>query len=152
MVLINLAVVAGVGFLVWRLGRDRRVEGIPSARWLRIAALVFLAVPVAIELLFGVGEMLGGDLSGAVHLLGVAVTALLAILVWMRPLEGGVLLCAGAGTLTIILLTAVVRAGGAVVSPAIWIQAAPQVISGVLFFIAGLLGQRAAGRGAGSAG
>jgi hypothetical protein len=46
---------------------------------------------VAIFLLFGVGEM-AAAISGAGHLLQVAVAALLGILAWMRPLEGGVAL------------------------------------------------------------
>lgn len=150
MIVINIATIAVLGFLVWRRGRDRHVEGSRSARWLRIAALVALAVPAAILVLFGVGEMVGGDLSGAAHLLELAVTALVGILAWMRPLEGGAALAAGGGLFMVVFLASAAGAQSAVISPAVLILAAPQIISGVLFFIAGMLGQRAATGGAGN--
>jgi len=86
----NIVAIAVVGILVLRRGRDRRVESIKSARWLRIAGLVPLGLQVAISLVFGIGEMASGDLSGAAHLLQAAVITLLGVLAWMRPLEGGI--------------------------------------------------------------
>jgi hypothetical protein len=145
MVILNFALILILGFLVWRRGRDRRVEGVKTARWLRIGGLIALAVPAAIFLLFGVGEMAGGDLSGAMHLVELAVTVLVGALAWMRPLEGGAVLAAAGGLFGVTLLTQASGAESAVISPAILILALPQIVAGVLFFLTGLLGQRAAG-------
>jgi hypothetical protein len=137
--LINIVVIVALGFLVWRRGRDRRVGTIKSAHWLRIAGLVPLFLQVAIFLLFGIGEMASGDLSGAGHLLQVAATVLLGLLAWMRPLEAGVALIAGAALFIAGMVTSINLSESTVISPAIMIMAAPQMISGVLFFIAGML-------------
>ncbi len=145
MVILNVALVLVLGFLVWRLGRDRRPEEIRMARWLRIAGLVALAVPAAILLIFGVGEMAGGDLSGAVHLVELAVTVLLGVLAWMRPLEGGAALAAAGGVFSVLLLREASGGKGGVMSSAILILALPQIVAGGLFFLAGLLGQRERG-------
>jgi hypothetical protein len=140
--LANIVAVAAMGFFVLRRGRDQRVGSIGSAHWLRIAALIPLGLQVAIFLLFGVGEMVAGDLSGAGHLLQVVVTVLPGILAWMRPLEGGVALFIVGVVISISLPES------AVMSPAIVIMAAPQVVSGALFFIAGMLARRATTPGA----
>ena len=96
---------------------------------------------VAFLLLFGIGEMASGDLSGAGHLLPAAASALLALLAWLRPLEGGVaLFIAG-------VVTAIPVIASGVISSAPFIMAAPQIVSGVLFLAAGMLG---ANSGAGS--
>lgn len=147
MFLANIVAIAAVGFLVLRRGRDQRAGGIRSAHWLRIAGLIPLGLQVLIYLVFGIGEMTSGDLGGAGHLLQVAVTALLGMLAWMRPLEGGIALFV-CGALSVIgLIVALVPSGplpeGAVLSPALMITAVPQIVSGVLFFIARLLARRA---------
>lgn len=147
MVVLNVALIAILGFLVRRSGRDRRVEGVAAARWLRIAGLVALAVPVAILLLFGIGEVAGGDLSGAMHLVELAVTVLVGVLAWMRPLEGGAVLSAAGGLFAVLLLRQGSIGEGEAVTPAILILALPQIVAGVLFFVAGLLGQREQGKG-----
>jgi hypothetical protein len=150
--LANIAAIAVVGFLVLRWGRDRRAGSIQSAHWLRIAGLIPLGLQVAIFLLFGIGEMAGGDLSGAGHLLQVAVIVLLGILAWMRPLEGGVALFCGGALFVVDFIVGVVTSGplpeSGAVSPAILIMAAPQMVSGVLFFIAGMLARGATTPGA----
>ena len=133
----DIAAIAAMGILVWRRGRDRRVGSIRSAHWLRIAGLIPLGWQVAIFLLFGIGEMASGDLSGAGHLLPLAATALLGILAWMRPLEGGgALFIAG-------VVTSIPLAQATVISPATIIMAAPQIVSGALFFVAGMLSRKA---------
>jgi hypothetical protein len=150
--LANIVAIAAVGFLVLRRGRDQRDGSIRSAHWLRIAGFIPLGLQVAILLLFGIGEMASGDLSGAGHLLQVAVTALLGILAWMRPLEGGVALFGGAALFIVGFIVGVVTSvplpESTVISPAIMIMAAPQIVSGVLFFIAGMLARSATTPGA----
>ena len=135
-----------------RRGRDQRAGSIRSAHWLRIVGLIPLGLQVAIFLLFGIGEMASGDLSGAGHLLQVAVTALLGILAWMRPLEGGAAIFGLAALFIVGFIVAVVTSiplpESTAISPGIMIMAAPQIVSGALFFIAGMLAQSATTPGA----
>jgi hypothetical protein len=148
--LANIVVIVVVGWIVWRRGRDRRVDSIPSPLGLRIAALIPLVPQAAIYLLFGVAEMVGGDLSGGMHLLQLAVIVLPAILAWMRPLEGGIGLVLAGVASAVPFISAMATAGSSeptVVSPALLILAVPQILSGVLFFIAGMLGRRVASHG-----
>jgi hypothetical protein len=137
--LADIGVIVVLGFIVWRRGRDRRVGSVGSARWLRIAALVPLALQAMVSLLFAFGEMASGDLSGAGHLLQVVVPALLAFLAWMRPLEGGAALFAVGALLVVRFVSAIPGAESVVISPAVMILAAPLMVSGALFFIAGML-------------
>jgi len=150
--LANIAGIAAVGFLVWRRGRDRYAGSTTSARWLRVVALIPLGLQVAIFLLFGIAEIASGDLGGAGHLLQAAAITLLGILAWMRPLEGGVALLAGAALFIIRFIVGVVSSTplpeSAVMSPAIGIAAVPQIVAGALFFIAGLLTRSATTPGA----
>jgi len=130
--LVNIVASAIVGFLVLRYGRDPRAGSLRRAHWLRIGGLIPLGFQVAIFLLFGVGEMASGDLSGAGHLLQVAVVAPLGMLAWMRPFEGGIAL------LMVGIVIAVTYLAYGLMFPAIAILAFPQLVSGVLFFIAGV--------------
>jgi hypothetical protein len=142
----NVVAIVVMGFLVWRRGRDQRVGSIRAAHWLRISGAIPLGLQVAILLIFGFGEMGSGDLSGVSHLLPAVAIVLLAILAWLRPLEGGIALFAG-GALFIIIFFASLAAstpGPSItgISSAMIILAVPQLVSGVLFFIAGLLSRR----------
>jgi hypothetical protein len=132
--LANLLAIAGLGLLVFGRGRDRRVQRTRALRWLSIAGLVPLGLQVAVLLLFGVGEMASGDLSGAGHLLPAAAAGLLGWLAWRRPLEGG-----GA-----LLVVGLVSAAGFSETTPVLILAAPQMVSGGLFLAGGLLARRAA--------
>jgi hypothetical protein len=144
----NIVAVAIVGFIVWRRGRDPRVGSIKSAHWLRIAGLIPLGLQVAILLFFGFGEMGSGDLSGVSHLLPAVAIVLLGLLAWLRPLEGGIAFLAGGALFIIVFMVSLVASvdgpGITGISSAMMILAVPQLISGVLFFIAGLLARRAA--------
>jgi hypothetical protein len=144
--LANLVAIVVVGLIVLLRGRDRRVGAVSSARWLRLAAVVPLLLQLGFFLMFAIGEMTSGDLSGAGHLVQAAVVALLGILAWMRPLEGGAALIVVAALMIIGYKTGLdpSRPVASVLSPMITILAAPQLISGVLFFIAGILGRRTA--------
>jgi len=148
----NIVAIVVLGFLVWRRGRDQRVGSIKAAHGLRIAGLIPLGLEVAILLFFGFGEMGSGDLSGISHLFPAIPIMLLGILAWLRPLDGGIALFAG-GTLFIIIFLAGLAAstpgpGITGISSAMMIMAVPQLVSGGLFFIAGLLGKRASFQGA----
>ena len=148
----NIVAVAVVGFLVLRWGHDQRVGNIKAAHWLRIASLIPLGLQVLIYLVFGIGEMASGELGSAMHLLEVIVIALLGMLAWMRPLEGGIALFVCGALFAIGFIVALVASGplpeDAVIGPSVIITAVPQIVSGVLFFFAGMLGRSAATPGA----
>lgn len=58
----------------------------------KIVAMIFPGAVIAILLLFGLGETIGGDWSGLGHLIQAAPIVLLMWLGWKRPLWGGTLL------------------------------------------------------------
>ena len=126
-ILVNVLAIAFVGFVLLRKGRDRRVRNQPTVRRLMIAGLIPLGLQVAIFLLFGLGEMASGDLSGAGHLLPVVATLVLALLSWKRPFEGGAAL----------LVVGVVTRADVSDATAMLIMVAPQIVSGLLFLLAG---------------
>ncbi len=51
-----------------------------SGKGLKIAALILLGLATAVLLLFGIGEMAGGDWSGIGHLIP---AALIGLLTWL---------------------------------------------------------------------
>ena len=59
------------------------------AKGLKITALVLMILVAAFFMLMGVGEMLGGDLSGMGHLPPVVLIAFMMWLGWKKPLAGG---------------------------------------------------------------
>lgn len=64
---------------------------------MRIAGLACLGIPIAVLLLFAIGEIVGGDLSGSQHLLQLAPLLALAYAGWRWPYHAGmVLMVAGA--------------------------------------------------------
>jgi len=130
--LVSLISIAVVGIIVLRSGRDTRVEGIAWVRGTMIAALIPLGLQAAVLALFGLGEILAGDLSGAGHLISLLTTLLAAFLAWKRPLEGGI-------ALVVMGLTA---AAGYRDITSIGIMSAPQLVSGLLFLTAGVGARR----------
>ena len=146
----NIVAILIVGFFVWRRGRDRQVASFPPAQWLRIAGVIILGLPAAVYLFFGFAEMGGGGIGGLAHLLPVVTIVLFGFLAWMRPLAGGLaLFLAGcvAGFVTLVsMITLSPVPESAVLSSGVLVSALPQMISGVLFFLAGRLAHTAAVR------
>ncbi len=144
--LANIVAIVVVGILVWRLGRERRIGNNPAARWLRVAALVPLGLPAVIYLVFGIGEARSGDAGGVMHLVTLIPLVLLAVLAWMRPLEGGIAFFACGVVAAIGYIAAVAPSGplppGTLLNSMLTITAYPQILSGVLFFLAGWLARR----------
>jgi hypothetical protein len=134
----NGAAVLVLGILVLVRGRDHLAGG--QGRGLRIAALVPLGVQVAFFLLFAIGEMASGDLSGAGHLIQVIGAALPGYLAWLRPLEGGIVLLAS----SLVGLAPGFTPGEALTQ--VLILSAPQLLSGLLFIISALLDRKKAPR------
>ncbi len=146
LLLANLIAIVVLGILVLRQGPDPRIKVSPPAPAVRIVACIVLGIPLAIFLVFGIGEMVGGDLSGAMHLLQALFVILLGVLAWMRPFEGGVTLClCGVAVAGLFLFDLMVAPSpeGSVLSPALIILALLPLLAGTLFLITGILARRA---------
>lgn len=63
-----------------------------SSRALKYAGMAILVIPIAILLLFTIGEVAGGDISGLGHLLQVFPIIVLAIAAWKWPRIAGLFL------------------------------------------------------------
>ena len=103
---------------------------------IKIAALIFSGIPLAILLLFAIGETAGGDWSGLGHLIQAIPIALLMWLGWKRPLWGGILLL----VLSLIAAYAFTNpvSGRDWLAPLL-IIVAPLIVSGILFLSAARL-------------
>lgn len=66
---------------------DRRAE---QARLAKIAALMLVGLGIAFFLIFAVGELAGGDVSGVQHLPPAALLGALLWLGWTRPRVAGI--------------------------------------------------------------
>lgn len=123
----------------------RLVPADPSARW-KLAGLVVAAPAVGVLLLFAVGEMGGGDLSGVQHL--VQLTPLLAVLAaaWRWPRAGGRLLIALASLLAAVYAVFALTRSDlslAVVVVAELLFFAPAILAGLFFIRASRVAPRA---------
>jgi hypothetical protein len=108
---------------------------------LKIVAMFPLAFLVLVSLLFGVGEMLGGDISDAGHLIPVVFVGLVIWLCWKRPLWGGILLLLGAAISWLKFRRVFLSDNTAVwVSPLV-IMILPLVFSGFLLLTAEWMGR-----------
>jgi peptidoglycan/LPS O-acetylase OafA/YrhL len=72
------------------LRRDRQMD--EGARRSKAAAFVLLGLGFAFYLMFAVGELAGGDISGVQHLLPAAILAALLWLGRRRPRRAGIIL------------------------------------------------------------
>lgn len=61
-----------------------------NVKGLKIVALIFPGMTLAVLLFFALGETIDGDWSGLGHLIQAAPIALLMWLGWKRPLWGGI--------------------------------------------------------------
>ena len=81
-----------------------------DANFLRIAALALLAIPTAILLLFAIGEVVGGDVSGLQHVPEAALLLGLMFFAWRHPLGTGIALLA-IGSVLLVVWSALVLLG-----------------------------------------
>jgi len=124
-------------------------RGSISSNRLKIVASVVLMVPATILLAFALGEMLGGDISGAQHLVQAAPLLLLLLASWRYPRVVGALLIT-VGTLTFAIWCAWVIPHRAPelreVSVLMWIGTAgtlflPPLVAGWFLMRAGRIGR-----------
>ena len=106
-----------------------------GARRAKIAALVLLGLGVAFYLLFTVGEMASGDVSGIQHLPPVLALAALMWLGWKRPTTAGIVLLVLAVPLGVAYVVVLVVHD----LPLFWALeiALPPVLTGLLLLWAG---------------
>lgn len=106
---------------------------------LRWVAVVIAGLNVAILLLFGIGEMVGGDFSGAGHLIPALFGIGLIILAWKRAWIGGSIL-----VLLGVLNTLRYSRGfnpGWLLSSGVIINGVPLLLAGVIFLVIAWLNQ-----------
>ena len=106
-----------------------------TTKALRIVALLPLGFMVAILLLFGLGEALGGDLSGLMHLVEVVIAAAVAWVAWKYPRWGGVLMLLGAGFQTLRFWNTFQRATASAMTAPLFIIILPLAFSGLLLLL-----------------
>lgn len=106
-----------------------------TTKALRIVALLPLGFMVSILLLFGLGEALGGDLSGLMHLVEVVIAVAVAWVACKRPRWGGVLMLFGAAFQTLRFWNMFQRADGAAMTAPLFIIILPLAFSGLLLLL-----------------
>lgn len=107
-----------------------------TIRGLKIAAMVPLGFMVLMLLIFGIGEMVGGDITGIQHFAQLIVLGLIAWLGWKRPFWGGILLLGCAGLLAFVFVSMPAEPDmGAVISQ-FTIVILPLAFSGILLLLA----------------
>lgn len=103
---------------------------------LKITALVFMALAALFFSFMGIGEMVGGDLSGVIHLPPVALIALMMWFGWKKPFPGGATML-GLGLLISIFFLIITSQANRLL--AVLLMGGPFVIPGILFMTASLL-------------
>lgn len=112
-----------------------------NIKTLKIIALVFPGLTMAILLLFALGETIGGDWSGLGHLLQAIPICLLMWLGWKRPFWGGIFLLV-LSLLASYALAEALRGPGWHIR--MLIMVAPLILSGILLLTAAGVERRAA--------
>ena len=112
-----------------------------TIRGLKIAAMVPLGFMVLVLLIFGIGETVGGDLSGIQHFVPVIFVGLVVWLCWKRPLWGGILLLVGALFEAVVFMGFLTKAeAGSIIAPLV-IMVLPLAFSGLLLLLVHWLGR-----------
>ena len=113
-----------------------------TAKGLKIAALIPVGLMTLVLLMFGVGEMVGGDWSGIGHFLPILFVWLVMWLSWKKPLWGGGLLLVGAGLNVIRFMPAFLYQQNNLAP--LFIMILPLVLSSGLLLWAGLVEKKTA--------
>jgi hypothetical protein len=120
------------------------------ATWPRVIGLILLLIPIAALAWAGLGEVLGGDVSGWQHVIEIVPLAALAAVAWRWPQIGGPLI---AGIAVVLVLGYILFAftGGQGRGPVwLWLLVgsvlfAPPLLAGALFWASGARQSAAAG-------
>jgi hypothetical protein len=113
-----------------------------TVQGLKIAAMLPLGFIALVYLAFGIGESLGGEPGGWMHLVELAILGLVMWFCWKFPLWGGILLLG----LALVGVTAQLLSAGHALSPAaspvLFIRYLPMGISGILLLAAWWVGRK----------
>jgi hypothetical protein len=104
---------------------------------LKISALVLMLLITAFFAFMGIGEMLGGDLSGMGHLPPVVLIAFMMWLGWKKPLAGGLTMSLLGVLISIYFFIVVNRPADRPI--AMLIMGGPFLLFGLLFLFAALI-------------
>jgi hypothetical protein len=95
-IVINLLAVSVMIYFAVIKGVDRTVIRSNLSAILFWTSLTILTLYGAFFLAFGIGEVMGGDISGVIHLAPALLIYALVYLCWRRPFEGGITLMVAA--------------------------------------------------------
>lgn len=116
-----------------------------TANILKIIGLLPIGLMSLVFLFFGIGESIGGDFGGMMHLVQFAAAALAMWLCWKYPLWGGIFLLAVILFRILALIPELfLRPPGSIWSPSLFVLTFLPAIPGALFLYAGLLERKAA--------
>lgn len=107
------------------------------SKGLKIFALVLMALAAAFFTFMGVGEMLGGDLSGMGHLPPVVLIILLMWFGWRKPLAGGATMLLLGVLIGIYFINIINEAEYKMIGT--FLMSGPFIFPGLLFLAAGLV-------------
>ena len=137
MIIVGMAALVSLIALVvvyWRAGPDRARLADPHARRWRRLALWLLGLYGAFQVYMGVGEMIGGDYSGFIHLIPAALLGGLIFLASKRPRETGIALLLIGGLMSLYFAVAIHDDALARVV-AVAVGGLPWVVAGVLLLV-----------------
>ena len=111
------------------------------ARWPKIAGAALLLVPIAALAWAGLGEVVGGDVTGLQHVVEIVPLAAFAAIAWRWPRLGGALL-AGISVVLIAIYVGFALMNGERGPAWLWLVVglvlfAPPLVGGGLFWFAG---------------
>jgi hypothetical protein len=107
-----------------------------TVQGLKIAAMLPLGFIALVYLVFGIGESLGGEPGGWMHLLELVLIGLAMWFCWKFPLWGGLLLLGLALAGTLLPLLSAGHAVSPVMSRVVFIRYLPMAVSGILLLVA----------------
>ena len=105
------------------------------AKRIRLVALGLVAVTVGMLLIFTIGEVAGGDISGLQHLLQAVPLVIVAWLAWRHPLWGGITLITVSLVLAGLYFVLFEVGSLAVVAVVLAAVCLPPFLAGVLFVV-----------------
>jgi hypothetical protein len=109
---------------------------VKTVKGLKIAAMIPLGLIALIYLVFGIGESLGGEPGGWMHLVELVILGLVMWLCWKFPLWGGVLLLVFSLVGGMQLLLVAPHSLSPATSPVVLIRYLPMALSGILLLAA----------------
>lgn len=102
----------------------------------KITALALMALAALFFSFMGIGEMIGGDLSGVIHLPPVALIILMMWFGWKKPMPGGATMFGLGLLISFVFLIITTQADRLL---AILLMGGPFLLPGILFMAASLL-------------